>query len=147
MKLTDEQRKIGIKYNIMQLLSTDIRNKRYNELQKIYESLNLRNNDKLVAKLSEERTLGALFTSIVYTDILFVIADYINDRQEIADLVDLLYAKRCPKIKKMFTDWISSMFLWGLLKVQKNLKCHILKIFIFTFCFTDQMCLLSQTRY
>lgn len=46
MKLTDEQRKIGIKYNIMQLLSTDIRNKRYNELQKIYESLNLRNNDK-----------------------------------------------------------------------------------------------------
>ena len=105
MKLTDEQRKIGIKYNIMQLLSTDIRNKRYNELQKIYESLNLRNNDKLVAKLSEERTLGALFTSIVYTDILFVIADYINDRQEIADLVDLLYAKRCPKIKKMFIDW------------------------------------------
>ena len=89
----------------MQLLSTDIRNKRYNELQKIYESLNLRNNDKLVAKLSEERTLGALFTSIIYTDILFVIADYINDRQEIADLVDLLYAKRCPKIKKMFIDW------------------------------------------
>lgn len=86
MKLTDEQRKIGIKYSIMQLLSTDIRNKRYNELQKIYESLNLRNNDKLVTKLSEERTLGALFTRSVYTDILFVIADYINDRQEIADL-------------------------------------------------------------
>ena len=105
MKLTDEQRKIGIKYSIMQLLSTDIRNKRYNELQKIYESLNLRNNDKLVTKLSEERTLGALFTRSVYTDILFVIADYINDRQEIADLVDLLYAKRCPKIKKMFIDW------------------------------------------
>lgn len=41
MKLTDEQRKIGIKYNIMQLLSIDIRNNRYNELQKIYESLNL----------------------------------------------------------------------------------------------------------
>lgn len=67
MKLNEEQRKIGIKYNIMQLLSTDIRNKRYNELQKIYESLNLRNNDKLVAKLSEERTLGALFTRSVYT--------------------------------------------------------------------------------
>ena len=28
MKLTDEQRKVGIKYNIMQLLSTDIRNKK-----------------------------------------------------------------------------------------------------------------------
>ena len=93
MKLTDEQRKIGIKYNLMQLLSTDIRNKRYNELQKIYESLNLKSNDKLVAKLSEERTLGVLFTSIVYTDILFVIADYINDRPEIVDLADLLYAK------------------------------------------------------
>lgn len=39
MKLTDEQRKIGIKYNIMQLLSTDIRNKRYNELQKYMRAL------------------------------------------------------------------------------------------------------------
>ena len=81
MKLTDEQRKIGIKYNIMQLLSIDIRNNRYNELQKIYESLNLRNNDKLVNKLSEERTIGLFFTHSVYLDILFVIADYINERQ------------------------------------------------------------------
>lgn len=122
MELTDEQRKIGIKYNIMQLLSTDIRNKRYNELQKIYESLNLRNNDKLVNKLNEERTVGALFTSIVYTDILFVIADYINDRQEIADLVDLLYAKRCPKIKKMFMDWETQYASVGTIKSVPKFK-------------------------
>lgn len=135
MKLTDEQRKIGIKYNIMQLLSTDIRNKRYNELQKIYESLNLRNNDKLVAKLSEERTLGALFTSIVYTDILFVIADYINDRPEIADLMDLLYAKRCPKIKKMFIDWEGQYASMGAIKSAKKFEMSYTENFYLHFLF------------
>lgn len=135
MKLTDEQRKIGIKYNIIQLLSTDIRNKRYNELQKIYESLNLRNNDKLVAKLSEERTLGALFTSIVYTDILFVIADYINDRPEIADLVDLLYAKRCPKIKKMFIDWEGQYASMGAIKSAKKFEMSYTENFYLHFLF------------
>lgn len=135
MKLTDEQRKIGIKYNIMQLLSTDIRNKRYNELQKIYESLNLRNNDKLVEKLSEERTLGALFTSIIYTDILFVIADYINNRQEIADLVDLLYAKRCPKIKKMFIDWEKQYASMGAIKNAKKFEMSYTENFYLHFLF------------
>lgn len=135
MELTDEQRKIGIKYNIMQLLSTDIRNKRYNELQKIYESLNLRNNDKLVNKLNEERTVGALFTSIVYTDILFVIADYINDRQEIADLVDLLYAKRCPKIKKMFMDWETQYASVGAIKSVPKFKMSYTENYYLHFLF------------
>lgn len=135
MELTDEQRKIGIKYNIMQLLSTDIRNKRYNELQKIYESLNLRNNDKLVNKLNEERTVGALFTSIVYTDILFVIADYINDRQEIADLVDLLYAKRCPKIKKMFIDWETQYASVGTIKSVPKFKMSYTENYYLHFLF------------
>ena len=135
MKLTDEQRKIGIKYNLMQLLSTDIRNKRYNELQKIYESLNLKSNDKLVAKLSEERTLGVLFTSIVYTDILFVIADYINDRPEIVDLSDLLYAKRCPKIKKMFTDWVKQYVSMGVIKSAKKFEMSYTENFYLHFLF------------
>lgn len=89
----------------MQLLSADIRNQRYNELQIIYESLNLRNNNKLVAKLNEERNIGSLFTRTVYNDILYVIADYIDRRIEIEELVDLLYAKRFPRIKETFMDW------------------------------------------
>lgn len=105
MRLKEEQRKIGIKYNVMQLLSIDIRNKRYSELQKIYESLNLRSNDKLVNKMGEERTISLFFTHTIYMDILFTIADYIDSRVEIVELVDLLYAKRCPRIKKMFVEW------------------------------------------
>lgn len=105
MKLNAEQRKLGIKYSIMQLLSIDIQNKRYNELQQIYEALNLRNNDKLVSKLNEERNIGAFFTDMIYADTLLVIADYIDDRPEIVELVDLLYAKRCPRIKKIFSEW------------------------------------------
>ncbi len=135
MKLTDEQRKIGIKYNIMQLLSIDIRNNRYNELQKIYESLNLRNNDKLVNKLSEERTIGLFFTHSVYLDILFVIADYINERQEVADLVDLLYAKRCPKIKKIFTGWEMQYASTGNIKNAKNFKMSYTENFYLHFLF------------
>lgn len=57
MELTEEQRKIGIKYNIMTLISLDIHNKRYTELQQMYEMLNLRTNDKLVNKLNEDRNI------------------------------------------------------------------------------------------
>lgn len=92
MKLNEEQRKIGIKYNVMQLLMTDIHNKRYSELQKIYEALNLRSNNQLVNKLLEERNVGELFTHTVYADVLLVIADYLDSRLEIIDLVDLLYS-------------------------------------------------------
>lgn len=100
----------------MQLLSTDIRNNRYNELQKIYECLNLRSNDRLVNKLGEERTISAFFTHTIYMDILFIIADYIDSRVEIVELVDLLYAKRCPRIKKMFVEWESQYACIGAIK-------------------------------
>ena len=105
MKLNAEQRKIGIKYNAMQLLSLDIQKKRYTELQQVYEALNLRNNDKLVNKLEEERNIGEIFTRTVYVDVVLVIADYIDERPEIVELIDVLYSKRCPRIKKTFLEW------------------------------------------
>lgn len=105
MRLNEKQRKVGMKYNALQLLSSDIRNGRYNELQQVYESLNLRGNEKLVNKLSEERNIGSFFTHTIYMDILFVIADYMDDRWDIVELIDLLYAKRFPHIKNKFLDW------------------------------------------
>lgn len=54
-ELSSEQRKIGIKYHAMSLLSYDIFKHRYTELQQLYESLNLKTNKKLVNKLNEER--------------------------------------------------------------------------------------------
>ena len=46
MELTHEQRLIGIKYNILSLLTEDIKNNRYNELQQLYDVLNFKNNEK-----------------------------------------------------------------------------------------------------
>ncbi len=123
MELTHEQRLIGIKYNILSLLTEDIKNNRYNELQQLYDVLNFKNNEKLVAKLSEERTIAESFTRSIYRDILYVIADYINTRPEISDMVDVLYAKRCPKIKKVFIDW-ENQYKSTKTVVGKILRCH-----------------------
>lgn len=135
MKLNEEQRKIGIKYNSMQLLSTDICNERYDELQKIYETLNLRSNDKLVNKLDVERNVGTFFTHMVYADVLLVIADYIDTRLEIADLVDLLYAKRCPKIKKMFVEWERQYASIGVIKYAKKFEMTPIENYYLHFLF------------
>jgi len=135
MKLNEEQRKIGIKYNVMQLLMTDIHNKRYSELQKIYEALNLRNNDQLVNKLLEERNVGELFTHTVYADALLVIADYLDSRLEIIDLIDLLYAKRCPRIKKMFTDWEHQYKSIGTIKNAKKFEMSYTENYYLHFLF------------
>ena len=116
MKLTPDQRKIGMKYAIMSLLFIDIHNKRYDELQQIYETLNLKNNDRLVQKLGEERTIAEVFTRSIYMDAILVIADCIDDTPEIIELADLLYSKRCPYIKKTFTDWEKQYATTGTIK-------------------------------
>lgn len=135
MKLNEEQRKIGIKYNVMQLLMTDIHNKRYSELQKIYEALNLRSNNQLVNKLLEERNVGELFTHTVYADVLLVIADYLDSRLEIIDLVDLLYSKRCPRIKNMFIDWEHQYKSVGTIKNAKKFEMSYTENYYLHFLF------------
>ena len=135
MKLNEEQRKIGIKYNVMQLLMTDIHNKRYGELQKIYEALNLRSNNQLVNKLLEERNVGELFTHTVYADVLLVIADYLDSRLEIIDLVDLLYSKRCPRIKNMFIDWEHQYKSVGTIKNAKKFEMSYTENYYLHFLF------------
>lgn len=121
MKLTLEQRKIGIKYNMMIALATDIYHQRYTELQQLYEALNLKTNDKLVKKLNEERNIGDVFTATVYTDALLVIADYLDARTDIVELFDLLCEKRYPYIKKMFLEWENQYKKNGTIK-KKNIK-------------------------
>ena len=121
MKLTLEQRKIGIKYNMMIALATDIYHQRYAELQQLYEALNLKTNDKLVKKLNEERNIGDVFTATVYTDALLVIADYLDARTDIVELFDLLCEKRYPCIKKLFLEWENQYKKNGTIK-KKNIK-------------------------
>lgn len=122
MKLTAEQRKIGIKYNIMAIVTSDIHNKRYKELQQLYESLNLRTNNKLVDKLSEERNIGEFFTNTIYIDALLVIADYLDSKPELTVLFETLYTKRFPHISKMFYDWEKQYDSKGFISSAKKMK-------------------------
>lgn len=122
MELTIEQRKIGMKYHIMSLLSQDIIDKRYTELQQLYEALRFKDNKKLVEKLSEERNIPLPFTEIIYNDILLVIADYIMERSEILDLFETLYIKRYPHIQRLFSDIESQYKKHGSISYKKSLN-------------------------
>lgn len=105
MILTKNDRMIGIKYNTMMVLMTDIHNRRYDELQQLYEALNLITNEKLVSKLEEKRNIGEMFTDTIYVDILLVIGDYLTNKPELIDLFESLYCKRFPYTSKSFYDW------------------------------------------
>ena len=89
MKLDDSQRMIGIKSTVLTIFRLDIWDKRYNELQQVYEALNLKTNSKLVNKLTlnEHRDIASFFTDTVYMDIAFVIDDCISTRTDIIELV------------------------------------------------------------
>lgn len=135
MELTEEQRKIGIKYNIMTLISLDIHNKRYTELQQMYEMLNLRTNDKLVNKLNEDRNIGEMFTTSIYTDVLLVIADYIDTRSELVDLFYTLYSKRYKHICNIFSEWEEQYNATGAISSIKKFKITFEEKFFLHFLF------------
>lgn len=104
MKLSIEERKIGMKYHILTMLSDDIFDKRYIELEQIYDSLGYNDNIKLLDKLSEDRNIPLSFVENIYFDILMVISDNIMDRPETLSLFETLYEERYPHIKQIFMD-------------------------------------------
>ena len=133
MKLSIEQRKIGMKYCILSTLSWDIFDKRYVELQQLYESLNLKNNKKLVDKLYEVRNIGLGFTETVYGDILLVVADYLIDRAELVDLFEKLYTKRFPHIIKVINDLENQYSKNGGFTHAPNIKLSMCEKYFFNF--------------
>lgn len=98
MIISKSQKITGMKLYMMNILSDDIRRKRYDELQKLYESLHLRTNQRLVQKMYDERNVAMLFTDMVYMDIMYIIADSIETNSEVAELFENLYKKRYPKV-------------------------------------------------
>ena len=89
MELTHEQRLIGIKYNILSLLTEDIKNNRYNELQQLYDVLNFKNNEKLVEKQDKrEENYQKLLSDM--TEKYSVVEDIRNSVDEIQKKVEML---------------------------------------------------------
>lgn len=126
MILMPEQRKMGMKYNMMRLLLLDIGDNRYTELQKLYEALGFRDNRRLVEKLKVKKNAALFFTKSVYVDIMYVIADFADESSE---LFVELYEKRFPKVfstlervKEVYTTGIDR----GIKAFNFNLKEDIL---------------------
>lgn len=122
MILSEEQRKNGAKYRALNLLMRDIYNDRYNELQQLYEALNLKNNKELLEKLDEERNIGINFEKMIYVDTLLVIADFIDVRSEIDDMFRHLYEKRYPHAAKIFNEIDNNFQKTGSVFVSKRFE-------------------------
>lgn len=137
MILTTEQRKVGMKYHIMSILSQDIMHNRYTELQQLYESLGLRDNKKIVEKLSTERNVPLPFTLNIYNDMLLVIADYINEDPDVVELFEKLYTKRYPHVKEAFLKMEKqykenqSIYLNRKTYIDGQCELHLLYYFIY----------------
>lgn len=133
MRLSAEQKRIGMKYNILSTLSWDISEKRYIELQQLYEALNFSDNSKLVAKLSEVRNIGLNFTEVIYNDILLVVADYIMDRGDLIDLFERMYSNRFPHVIKAFKDIEGQYHKNGLITHAPKMKFSVCENHFFNF--------------
>lgn len=125
MALSEEQKKKGAKFHALSLLTLDIFNNRFSELQQLYESLNLKDNQKILDKLDEDRNIGYDFTKMVYMDMILVIADYIDVRPEINDLFRSLYKKRFPYVAKIFNEIESNFKATGRVYLSKKLKFSV----------------------
>ena len=133
MALSEEQKKKGAKFHALSLLTLDIFNNRFSELQQLYEALNLKDNQKILDKLDEDRNIGYDFTKMVYMDMILVIADYIDVRPEINDLFRSLYKKRFPHVAKIFNEIESNFKATGSVYVSKKLKFSISESHFFNY--------------
>lgn len=122
MILTKEQRITGMKYNLLSMLILDVQDKRYDELQQIYETLNFRDNDKLVEKLSHERNISAFFTENIYYDMIQVISDHLVSYGELFEVFETLYSGRYSGVRKVIEDLKIQYEKFGQINSTKKMK-------------------------
>lgn len=102
--LTEKERSTGRINKIISIISYDIQNHRFDEMQQLCETVGLNNRD-LAARLKEERTVGYSFLDMIYYDILLVLADKIGGNQEHEDIFLELYKKRYSNAYKVFEQY------------------------------------------
>lgn len=137
MVLTKEQKKLGRKYNILRIISNDIDNNRFAELQQLYEAANLGNNQKLLKQLYAKRNVGVSFLDMVYWDIMYVLVDEMMNNPAIEDLFRDLYAKRFSHIKELFTEVETSYVKNGQANTKKLAKSKSIEIFYLCYLIYD----------
>lgn len=120
--LTEEERRIGRINKIVLIMSYDIQNHRFDEMQQLCETIGINNRD-IAARLKEERTVGYSFLDMVYYDILLVLADKIGS-QEHEDVFLELYKKRYSNAYKVFERYLLQYEKYGSLlpELTKEIK-------------------------
>ena len=111
-----------MKYNLLSMLILDVQDKRYDELQQIYETLNFRDNDKLVEKLSHERNISAFFTENIYYDMIQVISDHLASYGELFEVFETLYSGRYSGVRKVIEDLKIQYEKFGQINSAKKMK-------------------------
>lgn len=137
MVLTKEQKKLGRKFNILRILSNDIDNRRFVELQHLYETANLGDNKKLLQQLYAKRNVGVSFLDMVYWDIMYVLVEEMMNNSTLEDLFRDLYAKRFSYIKEAFTELESSYIKNGQANTKKFAKNKGIEVFYLCYLIYD----------
>lgn len=137
MVLTKEQKKLGRKYNILRILSNDIDNKRFVEIQQLYEAANLGNNQKLLQQLYAKRNVPVSFLDMVYWDIMYVLVEEMMNNSTIEDLFRDLYTKRFPYIKDIFGQLESSYINKGCANTKKLANIKGIEVFYLCYLIYD----------
>lgn len=104
MKLTEEQRKLGRKSCILNILADDIKTKRFEDIQKLCESANIRNQE-LVNQLTKDRNIGHSFVDMIYFDLIMILVEKIMASSELEDVFQKLYEVRFAKVKTIFDKY------------------------------------------
>ena len=99
MKLTEEQRKLGRKSCILNILADDIKTKRFEDIQKLCESANIRNQE-LVNQLTKDRNIGHSFVDMIYFDLIMILVEKIMASSELEDVFQKLYEVRFRSVYK-----------------------------------------------
>lgn len=101
--LTKEQRKLGRQSKVLNILFKDALNKKFSELQQLYDAAGI-NNQRLIEKLYSERCISTTHLNIIYNDIALVLAEDIVENESLASLFRELYCKRYPRVEEIYSE-------------------------------------------
>ena len=148
MNLTDEQRRLGRKSCILAILQNDVVHKQFNDIQKLYETANIQNQE-LIEQFDSQRNVGHPFFEMIFWDIALLLSEKIIQNSELEDLFQKLCESRYVGIKRLFekykTQYASNMVPAETIRSIKNLGNYEIKYFKYNmYCydfnwFTDEV--------
>lgn len=118
--LNKQQMKRGKSLAILSLFISDIKNKDYSVLQKMYECAGIQNGD-IIPMLYSDRMLSSDFEQQIYIDIAYVVKDRIISSKELNAVFIEYYKKRYPGVFDVYQK-ITQLYIQNRYSKQKYSK-------------------------